>query len=57
MQSSEDRQIGWLYIIAEESGLTPGMDPQRATQQRQMDLEKRESRAMTEVSSPDAWRR
>ena len=57
MQSSEDRQIGWRYLIAEESGLTPGMDPQQATRQRQMDLERRESRAMTDVSSPEAWRR
>jgi hypothetical protein len=57
MQSSGDRQVGWRYLIAEESGLTPGMDPQQATRQRQMDLERRESRAMTEVSSPEAWRR
>jgi len=56
MQSSEDRQIGWRYLIVEESGLTPGMDPQQATQQRQMDLEKRESGAMTSVNS-ELWRR
>ncbi len=56
MQSSEDRQIGWRYFFAEENGLRPGMDPQEATEQRQMDLDDRESKAMSDVSS-ESWRR
>jgi len=45
-QSSEDRQSGWRYILVEENGLNSGMDPQEATEQRQMDLEDRESKAL-----------
>jgi len=55
-QSSEDRQNGWRYILVEENGLKPGMDPQEATEQRQMDLENRESKATAEVAA-ETWRR
>ena len=56
MQSSEDRQRGWRYFFVEEKGLRPGMDPQEATEQRQMDLDDRESKAMSDLSS-ETWRR
>ena len=56
-QSSEDRQSGWRYLLVEESGLKPGMDPQEATQRRQMDLETRELRAPAQLDSDTARRR
>lgn len=44
-QDPSDRHEGWRYFV-EKSDLTPGTDPAKATQQREADLEKRESKAM-----------
>jgi hypothetical protein len=43
-QSSEDRQEGWRYFL-EKTDLKAGMNPEEATNFRQMDLEIRESKA------------
>jgi hypothetical protein len=47
-QASDDRQNGWRYFL-EETELAPGMDPEQATQQRWMEFEARESKAMDQV--------
>lgn len=43
-QSPEDRHAGWRYFL-EKTDLKPGMDPEEATNRRQMTLELRESQA------------
>jgi hypothetical protein len=42
-QSSEDRHAGWRYFL-EKTDLTPGMNPEEATNLRQTRLEIRESK-------------
>ncbi len=49
-QDSSDRHEGWRYFI-ERTDQRPGMDPTAATQQRQEDLEVRESKAMKETKT------
>ena len=46
-QDSPDRYEGWRYFI-EKTDQKPGIDPAEATQQRQKELETRESKAMRE---------
>lgn len=46
-QDSSDRYEGWRYFI-EKTDQKPGIDPTEATQQRQKELEVRESKAMRE---------
>ena len=48
-QTSDDRHNGWRYFL-EETQLTPGMDPERATQQRWRELDAREARAMHQLN-------
>ena len=48
-QPSDDRHEGWRYFL-EETELSPGMDPEQATQQRWTELEARESKAMDELN-------
>ena len=48
-QNSSDRCEGWRYFI-EVSDLRAGSDPAEATQHRQEELEKRESKALREES-------
>ena len=43
-QSQEDRSAGWCYFL-EETDLTPGIDPAKATRLRQMRLDLLESQA------------
>ncbi len=43
-QSTEDRHAGWRYFL-EKTHLKAGMNPEEATNLRQMDLENRESQA------------
>ena len=50
-QDSSDRHEGWRYFI-EKSDLVPGTDPIKATQQRQTELEQRESKALKETKPP-----
>lgn len=46
-QDSSDHYEGWRYFI-EKTDQKPGIDPAEATQQRQKELEVRESKAMGE---------
>ena len=48
-QTSDDRHDGWRYFL-EETELTPGMDPEQATQQRWREFEARESKAIDELN-------
>jgi len=41
-QSEENRRVGWLYFL-EETDLRPGMNPEKATELRQVRLDLRES--------------
>lgn len=50
-QDSADRHEGWRYFI-EKTALMAGTDPIKATQQRQADLEERESKALQETKTP-----
>lgn len=50
-QDPSDRHEGWRYFI-EKTDLMPGIDPIKATEQRQAELEKRESKAMQETKTP-----
>jgi hypothetical protein len=50
-QDSSDRHEGWRYFI-EKTDLKAGTDPAEATQQRQAQLEVRESKALREKDSP-----
>jgi hypothetical protein len=43
-QDSTDRHEGWRYFL-EKTDLEPGTDPVEATQRRQAELERRESKA------------
>lgn len=52
-QESSDRHEGWRYFI-EKSELKPGTDPAEANQQRQSQLEARESKALSEEATPDS---
>jgi hypothetical protein len=49
-QDSSDRYEGWRYF-AEKTNLKSGTDPVKATQQRQMELEERELKAMRHTNS------
>ena len=51
-QSSSDHHEGWRYFI-ERTDLKAGTDPTEATQQRQVELEGRESKALRETKTPD----
>jgi len=46
-QDPAERHEGWRYF-AEKTNLKAGTDPAKATQQRQTELEARESKAMRE---------
>jgi hypothetical protein len=50
-QDSSDLSEGWRYFL-EKTDQKPGIDPVEATQQRQVELEVRESKAMRENNSP-----
>jgi hypothetical protein len=50
-QDSSDRHEGWRYFI-EKTELLPGTDPIKATEQRQTELEQRESKALSETKTP-----
>jgi hypothetical protein len=50
-QDSSDRHQGWRYFI-EKTGLKAGTDPLEATQQRQAELEKRESKLLQDKATP-----
>lgn len=50
-QDSSDRHEGWRYF-AEKTNLKAGTDPVKATQQRQTELEERESKALKETETP-----
>ena len=52
-ESSKDRHEGWRYFI-EKTDMKAGTDPAEATQRRQAELEKRESKALEETNTP-AW--
>ena len=58
-QDSSDHHEGWRYFI-EKTDQKPGIDPAEATQQRQEELEVRESKAIqktkTSVIPPDTQR-
>ena len=58
-QDSSDHYQGWRYFI-EKTDQKPGIDPAEATQQRQEELEVRESKAMRETKDspgpPDTQR-
>lgn len=58
-QDSSDHCEGWRYFI-EKTDQKPGINPAEATQQRQKELEVRESKAMqetkTSVIPPDTQR-
>ena len=47
-QDSTDRDEGWRYFI-EKTDQKPGINPAEATQQRQEELEVRESKAMQDT--------
>lgn len=49
-QSSSDHFEGWRYFI-EKTDQKPGINPAEATQQRQKELEVRESKAMQETKT------
>jgi len=51
-QDSADRHEGWRYFI-EKTDLEPGIDPSEANQQRQAELEERESKALGEENPPN----
>jgi hypothetical protein len=51
-QDSSDRHEGWRYFI-EQTDLKAGTDPAVATQQRQAELEGRESKALQETEIPN----
>ena len=50
-QDSSDRHQGWRYFI-EKTDLMPGTDPMKVTQQRQAELQERESKALRDAGSP-----
>lgn len=50
-QDSSDHSEGWRYFL-EKTDQKPGIDPVEATQQRQVELEVRESKAMRESNTP-----
>jgi len=50
-QDSSDRHDGWRYFI-EKTDLQAGTDPLEATQRRQAELERRESKALRETKTP-----
>lgn len=50
-QHSADRHEGWRYFF-EKTELKAGTDPLEATQQRQSELERRESKALRETKTP-----
>jgi hypothetical protein len=50
-QDSSDRHQGWRFFI-EKTGLKAGTDPLEATQQRQAELEKRESKLLQDKTTP-----
>lgn len=50
-QESSDRHEGWRYFV-EKTQVKPGTDPIEATQQRQVELEKRESKALRDATTP-----
>jgi hypothetical protein len=50
-QDSADRHDGWRYFL-EKTDLMAGMDPIKATQQRQLKLEERESKALQDTRTP-----
>ena len=50
-QDSSDRHDGWRYFV-EKTQVRPGTDPIEATQQRQAELEKRESKALRDTTTP-----
>ena len=50
-QEYSDRLDGWRYFV-EKSQVKPGTDPIEATQQRQAELEKRESKALRNTTTP-----
>jgi hypothetical protein len=50
-QNSSDHHEGWRYFV-EKTDLKAGTDPTEATQQRQAELEGRESRALQETKTP-----
>lgn len=49
-QDSSDHHEGWRYFI-EKTDQKPGIDPAEATEQRQSELEVRESKAMQETKT------
>ena len=51
-QDSLDRHEGWRYFI-EKTDLKAGTDPVEATQRRQAELERRESKALRETKTPN----
>src|SRR5215470_1956088 len=51
-QDSSDRHEGWRYFI-EKTDLQAGTDPLEATQRRQAELERRESKALRETKTPN----
>ena len=50
-QQSSDRHDGCRYFV-EKSQVNPGIDPIDAIQQRQAELEKRESKALRDTTTP-----
>ena len=52
-QSSTEHHEGWRYFF-EKTDLAPGTDPKEATQMRQAELERRESKAAPESPAPGA---
>jgi len=47
-QNSSDRHEGWRYLI-DKTDLKAGTDPAEATLHRQVELERRESKALREI--------
>jgi hypothetical protein len=52
-ESSKDRHEGWRYFI-EKTDMKAGTDPAEATQRRQAELDKRESKALDETKT-ERW--
>jgi hypothetical protein len=50
-ESSADRHEGWRYFI-EKTEIKAGTDPAEATQRRQAELERRESKALQDDNNP-----
>jgi hypothetical protein len=50
-QDPSDRHEGWRYFV-EKTDLKAGTDPTKATQQRQAELEERESKALQDTTTP-----